>query len=449
MGPMSSPIHRTKETPNRAMSHPLVNRRLDYSKEQLRPSVSSSLQNGQLSKLKNGRQNPKVGKGKKRAYNLSMDDDEEDEDPGDVNGVDTTNGNDLVYDESAQINNGDDSLLMLQDDEDQDLVEEQQSEPNDGNDESELLQDPGHRPSQNPSGKLRVNGAVPVEPEFLPSPDPATKKPGRPRRTASVDFDASQISVAEAKSRGGRPTKKAKTNVQHESEAEEDKKSPIPTTQHAVPPAKAGSSAVNKRKGPKATPAKRHPNARIIAAKKVVNKTPSVEPEPKRVGSARPKPRSLFVLRSETPADDAGALTTRSGRTSVKPMAFWRNERIVYGDGNLSGSSLTLPGIKEVIRTDEIVEPKPKRAPVRRRPARKRELEDLDEEDEEQEPWETNPGTMRAEVMRWDPDIGEAIDEDMEETGQSFLSAFLQISLLTVTAKQILHLLQQPSKCDK
>ncbi|KAG4304391.1 hypothetical protein PORY_002101 [Pneumocystis oryctolagi] len=46
--------------------------------------------------------------------------------------------------------------------------------------------------------------------------------------------------------------------------------------------------------------------------------------------------------------------TRRSSRTKVAPLAYWRNERIVYELGERRKSGLAMPKIKEIIRVDPI-----------------------------------------------------------------------------------------------
>lgn len=143
----------------------------------------------------------------------------------------------------------------------------------------------------------------------------------------------------------------------------------------------------------------------------------------------KPSSRSVYVSRSETPAQDSGARTTRAGRNVLKPVAFWRGERIVYGDGLLEGSILTLPGIKEVIRTEEVAAPRPKR-PTYRRPkpsSRVKEAqgdeEEEEEEEDEREAWETEAGIVRAQVLQWDQITGRYDEENTEEAGMLSMQA--------------------------
>lgn len=139
---------------------------------------------------------------------------------------------------------------------------------------------------------------------------------------------------------------------------------------------------------------------------------------------ARPGPtRSLYILRRETPADDS-VTHTRSGRISVKPLAYWRHERCVFG-GSPGGATIQdgarfpLNSIKEIVRTEEIAEQAPKRrsksgkktnpskakprkTPVEGSEASESEFEDSPKEDLEAEPWETDSGTLRGTVSIWD-----------------------------------------------
>ena len=66
------------------------------------------------------------------------------------------------------------------------------------------------------------------------------------------------------------------------------------------------------------------------------------------------KGRSLYILKHEAPAEDTAA-RTRSGRVSIKPLAFWKNEKCVFGDGEVAeGGRFPHATVKEVIRTEEI-----------------------------------------------------------------------------------------------
>jgi centromere protein C len=119
------------------------------------------------------------------------------------------------------------------------------------------------------------------------------------------------------------------------------------------------------------------------------------------------KGRSLYILKRENPADD-NTLHTRSGRVSVRPLAYWRNERCVFGDGEAAeGHRYPLSTIKEVIRTEE-QEPEHKKKGKRPGPSKskskskKRKDESSDEEDEDVDLWEKEGGVLHGYTLKWD-----------------------------------------------
>lgn len=142
---------------------------------------------------------------------------------------------------------------------------------------------------------------------------------------------------------------------------------------------------------------------------------------------ARPgQQRSLYMLRKETPADDNIA-RTRSGRISVKPLAWWRNEGIVYDAGDGSGKSLAdgarfpLNSIKEILRTDEYnspFRPKKRGRSKKGKDNAREEDSDLDIDgnedavDLEADDWELENGTLRGRVAVWDVDQQAPVDEE-------------------------------------
>lgn len=160
------------------------------------------------------------------------------------------------------------------------------------------------------------------------------------------------------------------------------------------------------------------------AANSAVKRTvPKVKPTEN--NEVIPRAKSLFAIRSETPADDSGAIRLKSGRTSIKPLAYWKGERVLLGEGRVEGKVHILPSMKEVVRIDEIELSKPKRPnkkSVRSKARKSRKAEEGEEEEEEaeedeREAWETETGIMHAQVMAWDPVIGKYDEEALEETG--------------------------------
>ncbi len=160
---------------------------------------------------------------------------------------------------------------------------------------------------------------------------------------------------------------------------------------------------------------------------------------------ARPgQQKSLYILRRETPADDS-AVHTRSGRVSVKPLAYWRNERCVYGGSpggaNLAdGARFPLNSIKEIIRTEEVEHSRSQSPSKSKRKGKKGKDKaragtvegsdseiDFDEarEDPVAEEWETNTGTYRGGVSIWDQGQ-QAPLEALEEVELAYAPAAIQ-----------------------
>lgn len=410
------------------MSQPLVNRRLDFSLEDAHPSIERSPQKRRrLSSSSSTRASTKSGpssrRGKKRAFDLSADtgEDKEVEDESIINDASAVGVPDNSNEESNVLANGEESFQVDQEDAQGTMDNDQTQQIPSSLDETAELpkqQKPG-RNKKGVSRKLISTNTALVEPESYQTAAVIAKRGRRrPARGAPIDLEASQLPVPEAKPRRGRPATIAKAEVFRDENTEEAEASPRPTkrARHTS----AETTPTVKRRIPKPPPSQRDPNAKVVSARKPVGKAATAEPMGPPLAPGRPKARSLFVLRSETPADDSGARVLRSGRTSVKPMAFWRNERIVYGDRTNDGSTMVLPGIKEVIRTEEVEQPRPKRPTGRRTGAhRKRQPADLDEEDEDLEPWEAEKvPIMRGEVMQWDPMIGKGNEDRIEESGQ-------------------------------
>ena len=315
------------------------------------------------------------GKGKnKRPFDLSMGDDLDDGDLDTSNGAGTTNG--IIYDEEDAV---------LPDGNDQQVGDSQVEQGILGEDDTEQLPQ-GFEPEESHIS----------EPEATSGAKEAKgtkRKPGRAPKAVMVDVNESQLSLsmpAPATPRRGRP-KKARNDVLGDEEAEQ------PTAPVLAP---------NKARGKK--PKERDPNIQMMPTKKDSDKPSSVR--------ARSASRSRFNPRSETPANDDGAVLTRSGRHSIKPLASWRGERFVFGDRTVSA----LPGIQEIVRVDEVVEERPKqkyRYKKSQSRAKSLKLEEVEEEDEEKDEWERDAGIMAARVMDWDPSTGKFIEETTWEQG--------------------------------
>lgn len=139
------------------------------------------------------------------------------------------------------------------------------------------------------------------------------------------------------------------------------------------------------------------------------------------------KGRSLYVLKREAPTDN-NATHTRSGRAVIRPLAYWRNERCVYGDGEIAeGQRYPTATIKEIIRTEER-EPEKKRTGKRSskksKSRRNAEEESEDEGEDHVDPWEKDGGVLHGYIRKWDSETQAGMDEE-EVLGKCSLLPFV------------------------
>ena len=379
IGPLSSPSRiLNNDTPTRASSHPPANRSaerlLNISPGNIRESVEKSPHTGPVAQRSKAKVFPTKGKGKgKKVYDLTGRGSGYDESETEaLDGMDLSNG----------IMNDDDSIIPTSNDQPMENLTFDQETPEADHTEA------------HPQELEAENSEL-----MAPPANPVTKDPGKKRGRAPkpviAEHDESQTSTLEPEQkRRGRPPKKAEIYQDPDAHIAAAP-SPRPKTKRPPPPSE------------------RDPNARSKITKTAKGKPPS------RAGSVAAGSR--FIQRSETPANDSGALITRFGRQSIKPLATWRGEKTVMGDRTLD----TLPGIKEVIRVDEIVEARPKQRYRKGRYRARSRLGHVEEEEppeEERAIWELDPGIMVAQVMDWDEDNNKWDEENTREEGMSFLA---------------------------
>jgi centromere protein C len=148
------------------------------------------------------------------------------------------------------------------------------------------------------------------------------------------------------------------------------------------------------------------------------------------------KGRSLYILKREDPTSNE-TTHTRSGRVSVRPLAYWRNERCVFGDGEAAeGQRYPLSTIKEVIRTEELEPERPKKGKRSRKGKSKKqkdESSDEDEIDDDADLWEKESGVLHGYVSKWDP-VAQTSTSEEEVIGMIFIPGLYygdKLSLLT------------------
>lgn len=125
------------------------------------------------------------------------------------------------------------------------------------------------------------------------------------------------------------------------------------------------------------------------------------------------KGRSLYILKREAPTDPS-TTHTRSGRVSVRPLAYWKNERCVYGDeGVAEGQRYPLSKIKEVIRTEELEpEKKPKRRSKKSKSRKVRDDDSDSDDDQYRDPYEEKGGVLHGYIRKWDNETQTAMDDE-------------------------------------
>ncbi|KAI4266664.1 MAG: hypothetical protein L6R38_008613 [Xanthoria sp. 2 TBL-2021] len=395
LGPRSSPSRGIEhDTPtHRAMSNP-PNRLLDFSKIS-ETSAKGSVSKGKLPATRGpkSKPSPMSGKRKRDLFDLPPDQDEE------PSGGETSlvNGTSLedTYDDNQNMpgDNFDDSLQL----------------PN-GGDVSHVTDD------QLPQDENTISPSIEKDTTAIPM---KTKgKRGRP--AASTLAQVETANPTHSPGRRGRPPKKPRIDAPEEDAVEgaaEPRKKPSHAQAAAMQPPKPRGG-----RGRQAL-ALSDPNTKLQPRRRASR---SVSKGPLSPSKTR------FITRSETPGDELSFRTTRAGRNVVKPLAFWRGESAVFGGGRLEEGNLVLPSIKEVIRTEEVPEPRRRKTPGqprrRRKPARRPEDDELpEEEDDDEEYWETEGGVMRASVMLWDPTTGRGDEENIEEADVAYAAAAIEM----------------------
>jgi len=233
-----------------------------------------------------------------------------------------------------------------------------------------------------------------------------------------------EVQVVEKKKRG------RKRKEPHPSQVAEET-APSKRTRHSLNDASPDAEPIPQPAGRRGRPAKTNGITQVAAKPKIATKkqklppiSEALSPEIQRGPPLPRNNRGLIILRRETPNDATGFQTTRSGRNSIKPLAYWKNERIeFYGDEAEDGAKgkILLPRIKEVVRADEPEVHTRKRPQYKPNKGKKRRAPHLESEDDDEiEPWEIEPGRIVADVRDWDPenDSGE-IEERVEEIALS------------------------------
>ncbi|CZS88599.1 uncharacterized protein RAG0_00296 [Rhynchosporium agropyri] len=445
LGPLSSPIRGSIVEPRVATTSASVRRRLDFSNNSFESNgehrvTNASPQKRAISELP-ARSTTKLTNGKLLApfNHVSSDnvvDEQEDTGLEDIGFVDEGNSHQMV--------NGDDGEAPEQEREDsqEPEAEPEPEPPKKSNGKEKAIEVSAPVAKRGRPKKLTVEAA---EEEAMKEPKAVLpKKRGRP------SFDAPKS----PKRKTGRPRKGIEPDVSEiadvpeESEQEvevEPEERPKKRTRSSLDardvgavkkmgrPKKAAKEASVKESKGKERAATEEPEislkAKVKAAGRKQRLAANEEGKSPQVQRGPPMPRNnrgLFILRRETPMEGPGFQQTRSGRNSFKPLAYWKNERVEYSeDENEDGvGKFVMPRIKEVVRAEEVYQPKRKVARSKSKaPKSKKQSADSESEEEDinMEPWEMEPGRIFGEVKNWDPEdpSGSQQDEIQEEIALS------------------------------
>lgn len=264
---------------------------------------------------------------------------------------------------------------------------------------------------------------------FEPQPEPTTRKAQQNKANSRRKRKSDAMEDAEAAAAISSPTAKRAKRW-----STENTRSSPRTTNHKAqqgstsmpPPKKRGRPPLAKKDGNNNTKLSTRQQKEVDEAVEKIKARPGQK-------------KSLYILRRETPADDSVA-HTRSGRISIKPLAWWRNEGIVYGGspaqsnrGVADGARFPLNSIKEIVRKEEVVQAVNKsknnskgRKKGKGKGRRKQQEDDSDMDidgdgdgeivDPDADDWELDTGTLHGPISIWDAEQQAPLEE--EETTQ-------------------------------
>lgn len=396
LGPSSSPARGSVVHPRGHSSSQPVTRKLDFGMQAFgaaKPTTNGTKTlGGKINGVKNGHRSQVIEEDESDVASLPADDDEMD--------------------------------IPYIDNEVPDPADEPEPEASEEEEEVDLAPKP--KAAAGRKGRPKKN-VLPEEPEpeaeQEPTPDEsdepitAGRKRGRPAKAKDAQGDDD---VTEKPAKRHRPGQNLSGGEESEvATAKEAKKGPArkagrPKASDSVAPAES-SKAKKAGNTEKAKRGRKRASAGVGEASFV---------EPPR-GPPPPKSRGLMIMRRETPGADAGIFHTRSGRTSYRPLAFWKNEHVEHDGGDIlddGKAHILLPKIKEIVRVEEAEDDRPTKR--KGRPGRavgkkssKRRAADEESEDEEAEPWEEDPGVINGEVIVWNPEHEfnpPAMDDEVE-----------------------------------
>ena len=392
LGPLSSPSRNPRAEPQATTASAFVRRKLDFSNDNLESNIleSSAISESPHKRVTSTKKtaSAKLTNGTELAPALTEEDDQD--------GQDETSHTDQY---GSFVNRGGYAGA----DSDVDAAREEAEETIESEPESEPI------PSRKDKGKVRA-----VDPEVVAVPVKG-KRGRKPKNPNPPEVDEVEDEP---------PAKRTRRSLEGPVAA------PEPTSK-SKPGRPAKSRPASKESKP-AAPAAQVPEAKAAskAAAKKSKLAPIAEAESPDAQRGPPLPRNnrgLMILRRETPGVGASFKQTRSGRNSIKPVAYWKNERVEYSEDEMEdiGGKFLTSRIKEVVRVDEVQEKK-KRKYYYRPNKGKKPAAAAESDDEETEPWEVDPGRIIAPYRFWDPEDPTGLQQPEDEAELALSSAAIQ-----------------------
>ncbi|KAI0156393.1 hypothetical protein GGR57DRAFT_463321 [Xylariaceae sp. FL1272] len=325
-----------------------------------------------------------------------------------------------------------------------DAIDEVPSEP----EPEEPVQEPKAVSKAKPSGK-RGRKPKPIveeeeeenvpEPEPEPEPvveeEPVKKRKGRPKASPVQTQEPSPPSDPSPPVKTGKRGRPARNSTGETEESHPEPEQSRETKRQKTQP-KAEKSAASRpaTKQEKSKPGRKRKSSGVGVDSPAIQRGPPL-----------PKSRGLVTVRRE---DSAEMKTTRSGRSSFKPLEWWKGEHVEYDDENeevydMAGyrgqndkRHFKMRTIKGVVRTEDTEEEtrskrrgRPASARPRGRPAA------IQEEVLDRDEWEDDPGRVTGEVIYWYPE--HEFNPPQEEDQVEVVPEELAISEAAIQLKDI------------
>ncbi|KAL3427616.1 cupin [Phlyctema vagabunda] len=358
---------------------------------------------------------------------------------------------DADLDETAQSDigvtvNGEDSMQQVEYANDD--VEEPDDEPDEeAEEEPEVESEP--EPASEKEPEPESEDKAPVKAGRKRKVPPTTtaavahndaKRPrGRPAKPKPVIEDVEEIAKDSIEEPVEEPVEEPSEEIEEpeegaDGEGVEEQDKPRKRRRSGKKSEESASAAVSKKTSARGRPSKKSASKVESEKPKKRSRKPradaTTEVDSPQVTRGPPLPKNsqgLFILRREVPNSGAGFQQTRSGRNSFKPLAYWRGEQVQWEQTNEAevkdgNGNILLPTIKQVVRTEEVAQPKTSRGhrKATSKKSKKRAVEP-ESEDDELEPWEEDPGRITGDVREWDPldPLGQQANDKEEELALS------------------------------